>query len=458
MAKLNLPVHSYRHVSAVAGAERLVNCFAEQAPPEGKAPTILMRAPGIVSFAALAGGGRGLFAWNEMLYAVAGTTLYRVSSSGATTAIATIPSTSRISWATNSHQLVICSNPDAYVYDGSTVTQVTDTDYTSRGGAQCASIDNYIIFREPGTGRFFSSNLDDALNYDALDFATAEGLPDNVIGLIVDHRQLFLAGSDSIELWYNTGTTGFPFARDTNGFLEIGCAAGLSLAKADNSVFWLANDLTVRRLSGLTPVRVSQHGVEQAIRKYTISDAYGFNYTQDGHVFYVLTFPTDARTWIYDATTSEWHERVSYGLTRWRPCATAVCYGRNFVQDYQTGKIGYLDPDTYTEFDDTLRAEWTFGGVYNNSKRVFHSRLQCVVETGVGLTTGLGSDPQLMLDISDDSGRTWRALPTQSIGKLGKYKTQVHWDRLGSSFDRIYRMAVSDPVKVIVSDAQIEVS
>lgn len=456
-----LPIHSYTHSSRPVGVERLVNCYAEQAPSEGKSPTVVMRAPGTVLGCTLGSGpGRGIYAWNDSLYAVSGTTLYAITSGHVATSVGTISGSAAVSWAINPTQMVINSAPDAYYYNGSTLTQVSDADYTSRGGASAVSIDGYILFREPNSGRFFSSDLNDAAAYDALMFATAEGFPDNIIGMIVDHRQVVLAGGQSMELWYNSGGAGFPFLRDTNGFLEIGCIAGASMAKADNSIYWLASDLTVRRLEGLTPTRVSHHGVEQAIRGYTTkSDAIGMSYTQDGHVFYVLTFPTDGHTWVYDATTREWHERESYGLTRWRPCGITACYGKIYVQDYETGKVGYLDPDTYTEYSDTLRASFTFAnGAYNEGRRTFHSMLEVLAETGVGLTTGQGSAPEIMLEMSDDGGRTWRSATNKSLGALGRYRSKVRWWRLGSSRDRIYRCAVSDPVKLTVADAMLEAS
>lgn len=436
----------------------MVNAFAEMQPADGKGPTSVMRAPGITSFAApTIGAGRGCFAWNNVLYCVVDTILYQVSSAGVCTALGTVSGSGIVTWGINTNQLVICTNPDAYVWDGTTLAKITDSDYTVRGGGMVGSLDSYVLFNEPNSGRFFCSDLDDATSYDPLYFATAEGFPDNLVGLIVDHRQVFLAGLQSIELWYDAGGSGFPFQRDTNGLMELGCAAGQSLCKVDNSVFWLASDLTVRRLNGLTPTRVSQHGVEQAIASYTVSDAYAFTYTQDGHINYVLTFPTDNHTWIYDVTTGEWHERESFGMGRWRACSAAYCYGRNIVMDYSTGALGVLDSFAYTEFGDPLRAEWTFGSVsYAGGNRTFHAGLECIAETGVGVTTGQGSVPEIMLDISNDGGRTWRAFSTRKMGATGEYHQRIRWQKLGSSRDRIYRMAVSDPVKVTVSDAQLE--
>lgn len=452
--KYPLPVHSYVDVSPIVGAERLVNCYAEQAPQNGKAPMSVRRIPGTVLHCSTVSNGRGLYRWKTQLYCVSGNTLYHVLSNGSVVSIGTISGSGLISWAETPTQLVICDAGASYTYDGTTLAQIADADFVD--GAQCCSIDGYVLFRRENSGVFFASDLADATSYDALMFASAEGLSDNIVGIIADHRQAILAGEDSMEIWYNAGVSGFPFIRDPNGFIELGCRAGRSLAKIDNTVFWLASDLTVRRLDGVTPIRVSTHGVEQAIRGYTSDDAQGFCYSDGGHLFYALSFPTDLATWVYDATTQLWHERSSYGYTRWRPCAAALAYGRWYVQCYSTGKIGYLDHETYTDFGDTQRVEVTFQDTYNDGNRIIHNTFEVVVETGVGLVSGQGSDPQVTLEVSDDSGRTWRTKPTKSLGEIGEYKTRLRWISLGQSRYRRYRLSMSDPVKFVVADALLD--
>jgi hypothetical protein len=386
------------------------------------------------------------------------TTLYLVATNGTKTSIGTVAGSGRVTWGVTSDSVVVCATPNAYTYNNATFAQVTDADYTIRGGGMVTSLDNYVLFNEPNSGRFFGSDLNNPNSYDPLYFATAEGYPDNLVGLIADHRQLVLAGYQTIELWYNAGGTGFPFTRDTNGFIELGCLSGPTLAKADNSVFWLASDKTVRRLSGVSPVRVSQHGVEQAISGYTTSDAYAFTYTFNGHIFYTLCFPTSGATWVFDITTGEWHERETYLSNGWGVVACAEANGLVYVMA-SNGTIGTLSNVTYSDFGSTMRSEWTFSSVaYSGGSRTFHKSLEVLTETGVGITTGQGSDPEIMLDVSDDGGRTWRGLPTRKIGAIGKHKTRVRWERLGSSRDRIYRMAVSDPVRAVVTDAMLEVA
>lgn len=463
MPSIIIPVHSYRLNSRTASNSRLVNCFAE-AVPQGKQPVRLTRAPGIVTHATPGvGAGRGLAVLNESLYAVIGTGLYTVSAGGTEDYLGEIVGTGPCSMAANSYQLAIGTDGGTwYVYDSSLavspLAQITDPDF--RGARRAGFVDNFIVYVEPVSGRFFCSDLADAIVYDSLDFATAEGAPDNLVTLIVDHREVILLGSASGEIWYNASNgAGFPFERSPGGFLELGALAVAGVTKADNSVFWLASDKTIRRLNGTTPTRVSHHGVEEKIAGYaTVSDCEAYAYTWNGHICAVFRFPTAGATWVFDITTGEWHERQTYYYADWRVSGFAECYGKTWVQDSVTGAIGYLSNDTCTEFGGIQRAEWTYQNVYRERKRQFHTSLEIVADVGVGLLYGQGSDPRLTLELSNDGGVTWTALPTETLGAQGEYGTRVIWNRLGMSPDRVYRCSISDPVPLSVHDTVLELT
>jgi hypothetical protein len=361
-----------------------------------------------------------------------------------------VPGSGRVSMADNGTLLAIVAGGALYKYDG-TFAQVTDPDYPGAGSVDF--VDGYFTFTEPNSGRFFSSDLY-SVDFDALKFATAEGAPDDLVTHIVDHRQLVLFGKRSTEIWWNSGADNFPFERVPQGFLEIGCLGGV--AKIDNGIFWVANDNTVRRLEGITPVRVSTHAVEEAFRRYT-SAPYAFTYTLEGHLVYIVQF--DEATWAYDVTTGQWHERESLvdGLSKqWRVCDVATVAGTVYVQDAITGSVGILDPDVFAEWGGTMRAEWTYPAVYKGNQRVFHKRLEIVCETGVGLKAGQGEIPAIVLSWSDDGGRTWTTAPGRNIGAIGDYRHRVEWHRLGSSRDRVYRCLVSDPVRLNVIGTELD--
>jgi hypothetical protein len=391
-----------------------------------------------------------------VLYCVVGQTLYSVNSAGVATSLGSVLG-SGICWMTdNGTQLVVGTDSGRwYVYDSDGLTQIEDADFISRGARSAWFVDNYISFVEPDSGRWFISDLADAESYDALDFATAEGHPDHLITHAVDHREVLLIGEKTSEIFYNSGASGMPFERSPNGFIEIGGAANQGVCKADNSVFWLANDRTVRRLAGQTPQKVSQFGVDEMIRGFSeVSTCYSFSYTFNGHIMAVFRF--DDACFVYDITTGEWHERQSHGYDTWNVSGSAEAYGRVFIQNSLTGAVGYMDSETYTEWGGIQRASWTYQPVYKEHDQVGHSSLEIVCETGVGLVTGQGSDPTLTLEISNDGGRTWWTMPTRSIGAQGKYKVRAIWHALGQSRDRVYRCSISDPVALTVFDTQLE--
>lgn len=461
MSTLPLPISTYRLPSPKASSAQLVNCFAEPAPkdsPKGRA--ILRRAPGIRSWADVGDGPiRGAAVMAGVLYVVSGSAVYSISSQGVGTALTgTVPGSERVRMSTNGTDLVIVRPFDGSLYktQGATVTQEDDSTYTGWTAKDVDFIDGFLVFRRPDTAQFFNSGLNE-VSFDALDIATAEGQPDNLVGLIVDHREIFLPGERSCEIWYNAGnTTGSPFSRSPNGLLEIGCAAAYSPGKFDNTVGWLADDRTVRRLNSTTPEKISHLGIDAVIQRMaTVDDAFALPYSQEGHLFYALTFPMEGRTLVYDATTREWHERESLGYDRWRPNCIVQAYGKQLVGDSESGKVGILDPDTHEEWGEAQRVEWTYQGVYAEHNRASHVRFELVMNTGHGVTTGQGQNPLATLKVSDDGGEVFRTLPTQSLGKLGKYQTRTAWWRLGSSRDRVYRVEITDPVPLYVVDTQL---
>ena len=454
MTAVQWAVQSYKARALPLSAQQIVNLYAEAAPKDAKSQVVLYGTPGIKDFATTVGDGpiRGVHDFAGTLFTVSGNTLYEVDPAGSETSRGTINTTTGpVSMSHNqasAAELIIVDGADGWIYTvAGGLVQITDGDFFAADVVDFQ--DQYFILNRSGTGQFFLSDLNAGTVYTATDIATAEGDPDNLISLISNHRELWLFGAKTIEVWYNSGALDFPFSRFEGAFLERGCAAAFSVAEDFNTVFWLAEDRIIYRAVGYTPERISQHGIEEAIRKYAvISDAEAFIYTMAGHKFYVLTFPAEKATWVYDITTGLWHERESFGLGRWRVSAYVNIYGKHLVGDFQDGKIGELDLDTYQEYGSTMQGVAAGPPVYDDRQRIFHRRFELDIEAGVGLTSGQGSDPQVWLDWSDDGGRTWSARkPFRSMGKIGAYGQRLRWLCLGQARQRIYRLTVSDPVK-----------
>lgn len=454
-----LPLQSYQLASVQSSPERLVNCYIEQMPEGGKGPVKLGRSEGITTFTEVGDGpivDMQYVPAFDKIFVVSGAQLYSVTDAGVVALIGTV-GTGRVSMSHNDASVAVVVSPDMYTWDGATFAQVTDPDFVAVGAQDIQYLDGYLTFTFPDSASFGAFDLGSSSSYDALSFSTEDGDPDFLVGHISDHRQLLLAGTRSMGLWDNTGAAGFPFERAINGYVEIGCANGQTLAKCDNTVMWVASDKTMRRLSGAIPERISQHGVEDQLTTANLASAKSFSFQQRGHLFYNTNF--DARaSFVYDATTKLFHERKSYGQDNWRASCHTQAWNIDFVGDRLSNKIGYLDKDAKTEFGDPLVMQWTYQPVYVDRRQVTHNTFELVLDSGNGLVVGQGSDPEVMLEYSDNSGKTWRFMPNKKIGRLGEYDIGVRWCGLGSSPNRVYRCSISDPVPVNVVDTQIDIT
>jgi len=138
---------------------------------------------------------------------------------------------------------------------------------------------------------------------------------------------------------------------------------------------------------------ISTPQIDYQISTYaTKSDAVSYTYTQEGHSFYVLTFPTADITWCYDVTTGFWHTRSS-GLSGGRHLSD---WHQNFAElnlvgGHSDGIVYELDLDVYTDNGSALKAIRAAQVVHNQGRNIFHNKLQIDFETGVGLATGLAT-------------------------------------------------------------------
>jgi len=493
--------------SVNAADNRMVNLFPEAIPNEGKEAGFLNRAPGLRLLTTVGTGPvRGLWSFGGYTYAVSGNQLYKISSTYTATLLGTILGSGQVSMADNGTQLAIAANGPGYVYNSVTnvFQQVTDPDFP--GALTVSYLDGYFIFNEPNSQKIWVTSILDGTQIDPLDFASAEGNPDGLVAVIVNNREAWLFGTNSIEVWYDAGTPDFPLARIQGASNEIGCAATFSVAKLDNSIFWLGKDARgqgiVYRNNGYTGVRASNHAIEWQIQQYgNISNAIAYTYQQDGHSFYVLTFPTVQKTWVYDVATQAWHERAGWSngnFVRYRPNCQTAFNSEVILGDYENGNLYAYDLEVYSENGQVqkwLRSWRPIPSGQNNLRRTAQHSLQLDCETGVGLNgidpqdaaivnylltesndiidtengdnivldyaTTQGANPEVMLRWSDDGGHTWSNEHWASMGRIGQYGRRVFWRRLGMTMklrDRVYEVSGTDPVKVVIVGAELLLS
>lgn len=451
---------SYQSRSLPLSAQRCVNMFMERQPPDAKTQTPVFGIPGMTVWS-MPGSGpiRGMETMAGILYVVSGQALYSITSLGLATQIGLpiVVGTGRVSMAENGTQLVIVTGSAGYIYDinGSTFTQITAAAFYP--AKTVTFYDNYFVFDRAGTNQFFISGILDGNSYNGLDFASAESSAKNIVGIVQNLQLLYIFSEDHFEIWYDAGTADFPFQRYTGGIIWRGCGSAYSIIKQDEVIFFLGDDGIFYRIEGSQPQRISTHAIETIIATETDQSSINcFTETLEGHKFIYMVLPNARRTLVYDTTTQMWHERVScdssgFDLGRWRVNCAIAAYGMTLYGDYYDGAISKRDWNIYTERGNIIKALLHSKPYAQDKLRVFCQRLELDMETGVGLTTGQGSNPQVMLRYSKDGGKTWSQLQQwRSLGLIGEFLKRLRWLRLGVAYQWVFEVTISDPVKRVL--------
>jgi len=446
---------------AVASA-RLQNVYIENRPAGEKSETVAYSIPGLDLFS-----DAGDTAWRGLLqvettdffYGVHRAVLYKVDNTGTRTSVGTLnTSTGRVGMTHNGDVILIVDGTNGYTYTISTnsFAQVSDGDFLN-GAKTCTWQDQWFLV-EDGTQFAISP---DGVNWDAADRGIAESSPDGISRIIADHGEIVILGAQTTEFWTDTGATDFPFAPLKSSTAEWGCAATWSAAKSNDSLIYLGKNgdgqVSVVRLNGYVPQVISTPDLDAIINGYSaVSDATGFGYKVGGHPFYQLNFPTADASWLFDALSNRWMSVKSYGMGRQRNEIGIQYLARTVVSDESSGKLYRLNTNTYTENGADIQVELISETIRSpDGERFPVDKLRLDMETGVGLPSGQGSIPQVMLSVSRDGGRTFGSEMWASAGKLGKYRTRVEWRRLGTSDSWVFKIRMTEPVKKVFVSASI---
>ncbi len=452
-----IPLAANTSEQDISGNELLVNVYP-RASTGGKYPFNLINTPGLAFFCELPTFPvLGLHNNKGRVFAVTPSKMYEIFKNGTFKELGDVDLKGRVSMEDNGIQVVIVDGFKGFYYDARTdeVKQIdSDAFYPS---TTVTYQDGYFLFDRKGTGQFFISELLD-VDFDPLDFATAEGQPDNLVAVLSDHREIFLFGAETIEVWYNSGASDFPFERNQGAFVEKGCGARYSVAKQNNTVYFIGSDLMVYQMTGYTPVRISNHAVEKTLKDIDLSDSFAYTYQDEGHLFYVLTIPSRDITWCYDISTGAWHIRQSYQFGRHQSNNAIFFDSKTLVGDFQNGRIYQMAANFYTDDGEPVVREFVLPTVNNGREFLTIDSLEFDMGTGVGLICGQGDDPELRVYFSKDSGKTYsESFKRGRIGKVGEYLTRAKVNRFGAARQFTFKVEISDPIPIDIGGAWVEV-
>lgn len=465
MNVIDIPIvgQSYHLEDWSIDCQRTINLYP-QVVESGNAPQVsaLIPTPGLIKkYEFETGSIRGMYALTDRLLVVAGGKLYTIDKTGAILTIGDIAGVNRVTFADNSlHVMIVASSTYKYTIANNSLTQITGDEFF--GASDVTVLDSRFVWTVPKSGKIQWSDLLNT-NTTALNYATAETKSDNLVRTVTNSGQLWLIGEKTTEIWSSTGDANMPFQRMSGAFLPVGCIAKDSVCQFGTSLVWLTQTDAGRgqiiMTQGYQAQRISNHAIEYEIASYSrIDDAYSFAYQEHGHSFLLMTFPTDKKTWCFDAMTGMWHERSYYNSEtnkheHHRATSYSFFMNMHLVGDRLNGKVYQLTPDSQTDDGAAILRERITPVTNPHGSRLIFDELELIAQ--VGQSSDI--DPQIIVDWSDDRGRTWSLSRQQSLGKTGEYGKRVIFRRLGQSFGRVFRIRMSDPVRLVITGAKARI-
>lgn len=459
---VNIVGESYKSRSLPLSAQATVNLLPE-VNKSGRTKTALQNFLGSKAWTTGAGADRGSINFNGTLYVISGNTLYSVSSSGAKTSIGTIAGTDRCMLASDSSNLIIVTGSTAYQYDGATLSAITDADLENPNTVTV--INNQAIY-DGNNGRWVVATAGDPDDIPAINYAVAESNGDDLLRVHHFNQTLYLFGSVNVETWYNSGTGSPPFTRIEGGIIEKGLHAVHSVANTTDYIYFLDSDKKVSRAAGYQlEETITPPAIAHQMFKMTADDAVGMTMNVEGQNLYVITFPTGNKTFAYSETFDTWFE-LSYGVNGGRHLMNSYqfVYGKRLITDYRNGNIYELDAETFTDNGEVQLRQRVSAPINGISLGLPGSKFtmewfELFIETGIGLATGQGSEPEIMFYTSVDGGRTFDAggVGYISAGESGDYVIRVRYDCMIEFQELLIKIQVSDPVFLSIHGAAISV-
>jgi hypothetical protein len=462
--------------SAVVSAQRRLNVYLEPQRDQDKTPIAVYGTPGLTKV--MDEGAlpfRGGVAVGDTLYVARGNIFESVNNAFVSTdlnaASRLTTNTGRISMATNELVIVLVDGTNGYIYDitAGTFAQIASAMFASPQTVTYQ--DGYFLatFLETGTNKKRCQISADGVTWNALDYRAIDTTPGALMRSLSFGGEVHQFADKGLEFWAYTGDPTFPWAPIRGATIPIGLAARWSVALGENSLFFLGRDrggsgVQVYELAGHSVRSISTPDLSDAINKYgTLGDATGAFYSEDEHNFFVLSFPAAGKTWMYDGFASEvvgtpvWSELSSSGGRHLIDLIFPLV-NKAYATDYGAARIYLIDETAYTDNGASIRREVDTRHFFKDYDRVTVDEIVADMETGVGLAVGQGVDPQVMIQISRDGGRTFGAEIWHTLGAVGAYKTRIAQRRCGTARDFVFRIAMTDPVKFVMAGLSVRAS
>lgn len=454
--------------SFVVTRQRRLNCYVELREDGDKTEVTVYGTPGMLLDRTVQGVNqpiRSMLGTQSALYVICAEKFCSVNQNGTTSFTASLSSTrGPASMAFSPTQVVIDDGIAGYLFNGSSLSIIGAS--FPNGARTVTFVSGFFVAEQPGSQKFWVSKLLDGSTWGGLSFASASQYSDNIVAVDNSIGNLVVFCDQHTEFWQNVGTTPQPFAPVISAVNEVGLAAIYSRAHVEQSIIFLGQTreggVQVFRVIGYQMKAISSPDIDSIMNSFSVkADATALSYEVDSHKFYQITFTSADRSFLYDCYSDVWSE-VQTGISQKvgsRHMANLSTYsrGKTYLSDVDTLNIYSMDVGTFTDNGSIVPREITTRHASSDFNEFTVDEVYLDMETGIGIQSGQGSDPQIMIQVSRDNGRTFETERWIKFGKIGNYFMRAVARRWGSARDFVFKFRMTDPVKFVVTGGSISV-
>lgn len=406
------------------------------------------------------------------LYGVWGNTLYRINKSGTAIRIGNVNSKINIvTFAENQDQTA--TETRGFVCDGTTIFQwdlkAEDADvaasYTEiaslpdvlgddRAIAKYITYNTYrlILTAENAIQWFFT----DPNDTEFVGFESSESNPDKTVRAISFGGNIWVFSNYSYDIFSYTGSSDDPYDVASSATGKIGCTNGDTLAVHGDFMFWMgqgetANDSIYMATVGGAINEITTPGISNIIRKWDYkNNCRGFAFTERGLTFYCLTSKNDKYSLLYCVETKQWHRRstsMNGVLNYWDVINVVNAYGNMYFGTNDSNRLCQFNYDSIVDHNNFPITRYWQSPIYIQALDMFKI-VEMKIDIECGTVKTVGEEPQIYVQLSWDSGKTWGERMLRSLGKMGAYTHQVAIYGGGAGRNLVMRIGTSASIPV----------
>lgn len=394
----------------------LENCF--------HAVDRIIARPGITQLTTTGKVARGSIQANDAFYVVASNDLIKIDEDGNKTVIGTIAGTAPIDYAVGfNHTAIIVRGGKGYTLDSTdTLAEITSANFYSSNSV--THVNGRFVFVPSNGDPAFFSDVGNANSIQPASFFDAEELPDKNKTAFEFKNTLYIAGTDSIESFRDTGASPVPFQRMQNGRIPAGYIGGI--LEYNNTWLFIGResgqDLGIYALSQGQAPKISNERIDTLLKSYSITDlenAISARFKWNGYDIACFTLPGHSFGFIggnwfvlstqRDDSTQPW--TAGY-ITEWR---------QRYYTAYKD-KIGYLS-DTAEDYDGAFQKSISLA--FETDKEFSAQSLSFSISQGFNTAAD-----SVGIQLSKD-GVLFTPPFYRDTSDLGEYDLDLEWNEAG---------------------------